>query len=46
VQTEIDLNQLHRTRARLPVLRDERTSLVQREMARIVGAGEPLIGKL
>jgi NAD+ synthase (glutamine-hydrolysing) len=46
VQTEIDLNQLHRTRARLPVLRDERTSLVQREMARIVGAGESLIGKL
>ena len=40
VQTEIDLNQLHRTRARLPVLRDERTTLVQREMARIVGNGE------
>jgi predicted amidohydrolase len=40
VQTEIDLNQLHRTRARLPVLRDERTALVQREMARIVGNGE------
>ncbi len=39
VQTEIDLNQLHRTRARLPVLRDERTALVQREMARIVGIG-------
>jgi len=39
VQTEIDLNQLHRTRARLPVLRDERTALVQREMARIVGNG-------
>ena len=37
VQTEIDLNQLHRTRARLPVLRDERTSLVQREMSRIMG---------
>jgi NAD+ synthase (glutamine-hydrolysing) len=37
VQTEIDLNQLHRTRARLPLLRDERTSLVQREMERIVG---------
>jgi predicted amidohydrolase len=32
---EIDLNQLHRTRARLPLLRDERTSLVQRELARI-----------
>jgi predicted amidohydrolase len=36
---EIDLNQLHRTRARLPLLRDERTSLVQRELARILQAG-------
>ncbi len=34
---EIDLNQLHRTRARLPLLRDERTALVMREMQRIVG---------
>ncbi len=33
---EIDLNQLHRTRARLPLLRDERTSLVQHEMERIL----------
>ena len=33
---EIDLNQLHRTRARLPLLRDERTSLVQRELNRII----------
>ena len=33
---ELDLNQLHRTRARLPLLRDERTSLVQREMNRIL----------
>jgi NAD+ synthase (glutamine-hydrolysing) len=33
---EIDLNQLHRTRARLPLLRDERTSLVQRELERIL----------
>ena len=32
---EIDLNQLHRTRARLPLLRDERTALVLREMGRI-----------
>lgn len=32
----IDLNQLHRTRARLPILRDERTALVLREMTRIV----------
>ncbi len=35
--SEIDLNQLHRTRARLPVLRDERTALTLREMQRIVG---------
>jgi predicted amidohydrolase len=34
---EIDLNQLHRTRARLPLLRDERTSLVLRELNRIAG---------
>ncbi len=40
IQTEIDLNQLHRTRARLPLLRDERTALVQREMARIIGNGD------
>ena len=33
----IDLNQLHRTRARLPILRDERTALVMRELTRIVG---------
>ncbi len=32
----IDLNQLHRTRSRLPLLRDERPSLVQRELARIL----------
>jgi predicted amidohydrolase len=36
VLAEIDLNQLHRTRARLPLLRDERTTLVQREMGRIL----------
>lgn len=36
---ELDLNQLHRTRARLPLLRDERTGLVQREMNRILSAG-------
>ena len=34
--TQIDLNQLHRTRARLPLLRDERTALVMREMERIL----------
>jgi predicted amidohydrolase len=33
---EIDLNQLHRTRARLPVLRDERTALTIRELQRIL----------
>ena len=37
---ELDLNQLHRTRARLPLLRDERTALVQRELGRILnGSG-------
>lgn len=35
--TEIDLNQLHRTRTRLPLLRDERTNLVLRELGRILG---------
>lgn len=33
---EIDLNQLHRTRSRLPLLRDERPDLVLREMGRIL----------
>jgi predicted amidohydrolase len=33
--TRLDLNQLHRTRARLPLLRDERHALVAREIARI-----------
>ncbi len=33
---EIDLNQLHRTRARLPLLRDERPELVARELERIL----------
>ena len=32
----LDLDQLRRTRARLPLLRDERTSLVQSELARIL----------
>jgi len=35
--TEIDLNQLHRTRARLPLLRDERPMLVFHELRRILG---------
>lgn len=40
--TEIDLQQLHRTRARLPLLRDERTMLVMRELDRITsGTDKP-----
>ncbi len=34
--SDVDLNELHRTRARLPLLRDERTALVQRELNRIL----------
>ena len=37
---ELDLNQLRRTRARLPLLRDERTALVQNEMSRILSRGK------
>ena len=37
VLAQVDLNQLHRTRARLPLLRDERTAMVLREMGRIIG---------
>jgi NAD+ synthase (glutamine-hydrolysing) len=33
---QIDLNQLHRTRSRLPLLRDERPGLVRRELSRIL----------
>jgi predicted amidohydrolase len=39
IMVDLDLNQLHRTRARLPLLRDERTALVSRELARILGPG-------
>jgi NAD+ synthase (glutamine-hydrolysing) len=39
--SEIDLNQLHRTRARLPLLRDERTALTRRELDRILGCDQP-----
>ncbi|MBX3049719.1 MAG: hypothetical protein KIT46_10775 [Anaerolineales bacterium] len=35
-QVELDLNELHRTRARLPLLRDERTALTHRELTRII----------
>jgi NAD+ synthase (glutamine-hydrolysing) len=38
---EIDLNQLNRTRARLPLLRDERTALMLHGMRRIVGDNQP-----
>jgi predicted amidohydrolase len=34
--TALDLNQLRRTRARLPLLRDERASLLKRELDRIL----------
>jgi len=37
---ELDLHQLHRTRARLPVLRDERTAMVARELNRILNKKE------
>ena len=42
---EIDLNQLHRTRARLPLLRDERTGMVQRELTRILNRDDSRSGR-
>jgi predicted amidohydrolase len=39
--SEIDLNQLHRTRARLPLLRDERRALTMQELRRILGDDKP-----
>ena len=42
---QIDLRQLHRTRIRLPLLRDERTTLVQRELTRILSQGERPSGR-
>jgi NAD+ synthase (glutamine-hydrolysing) len=42
---EIDLNQLHRTRTRLPLLRDERTALTMRELGRILGEDSRSSGK-
>jgi len=36
VMAELDLNHLHRTRARLPLLRDEKSALVQKEITRIL----------
>ena len=38
---DLDLHQLHRARTRLPLLRDERTELVQRELKRIRNSGIP-----
>jgi predicted amidohydrolase len=35
----VDMNHLHRTRARLPLLRDERTTLAARTLQRITGSG-------
>ncbi len=43
--SELDLNQLHRTRARLPLLRDERTAMVQRELNRILSQDGSASGK-
>ncbi len=40
ILSELDLRQLHRTRARLPLLRDERTALAQRELQRILSEGK------
>ena len=33
---QVDLNQLHRTRTRMPLIRDERIDLVQKELERII----------
>jgi len=38
--SEVDMNQLHRTRARLPLLRDERTALTMRELQRILSGDQ------
>jgi predicted amidohydrolase len=43
--SSLDLNQLHRTRARLPLLRDERTALTQRELNRILSRDGSASGK-
>jgi predicted amidohydrolase len=39
IEAELDLTQLQRTRTRLPLLRDERKSLVHQELARIIAQG-------
>jgi NAD+ synthase (glutamine-hydrolysing) len=38
---EIDLDQLHRTRARLPILRDEKAGLIQHELNRVLRSLPP-----
>jgi NAD+ synthase (glutamine-hydrolysing) len=40
ITQQIDLNQVHRTRSRLPLLRDERPGIVQSELARILSRDE------
>jgi predicted amidohydrolase len=40
VTQTIDLNQVHRTRARLPLLRDERPHLILRELSRILDTND------
>jgi predicted amidohydrolase len=40
VVSAIDTNDVHRARYRLPLLRDERTGLMMRELERILGKGE------
>jgi len=42
---ELDRHQLHRARTRLPLLRDERTELVHRELRRIRQSGLPGLRK-
>ena len=42
---DINLNQLQHSRARLPLLRDERTELVQRELGRILSRGGSASGR-
>lgn len=42
---EIDFNSLHHTRARLPLLRDERPGLVARELERILTTCNPCPGR-
>ena len=45
LQVTIDLNELHRVRTRLPLLRDERTGLLQRELGHILSDGARNAGR-